>query len=70
MFTDMVTEVLADAELFSVALLTHPATFPDTVVVPAAIAVPPQAIAADKTPLHINRDLDLINTSYPLMTKF
>jgi hypothetical protein len=65
MFTEMVTEVVAEAELFSVAFLTHPATFPETVVVPAAIAVPAQAIAAAKTPLLINRDFDIRNTSIP-----
>jgi hypothetical protein len=69
MFTEMVTVVLADAGLFSVAFFTHPATFPETVVVPAAIAVPAHAIAADTTPLHINPDLDLSNTSYPLIDK-
>jgi hypothetical protein len=62
MFTDTVTVVAAEAELFMVAFLTHPATFPVTVDVPAAIAVPAQAIAADMTPLHINRDFDLRNT--------
>jgi hypothetical protein len=61
----MVTVVLAEAELFSVAFLTHPATFPDTVVVPAATAVPAQAMAPAKMPLHINRDFDLPNTSIP-----
>jgi hypothetical protein len=65
MFTDTVIVVAAGAEPFSVAFLTHPATFPVTVVVPAALAVPPQAIAAARTPLHINRDFDLRNTSYP-----
>jgi hypothetical protein len=65
MFTEMLTEVVAEAELFSVAFLTHPATFPETVVVPAAIAVPAQAIAAAKTPLLINRDFDIRNTSIP-----
>jgi hypothetical protein len=64
MFTDTVTDVVAEAELFNVAFLTHPATFPETVVVPAAIAVPVPAIAAARTPLHINRDFDLRNTSY------
>jgi hypothetical protein len=61
----MVTVLLAGAELFSVAFLTHPATFPETVAVPAATAVPAQAIAAAKTPLHINRDFDLPNTNIP-----
>jgi hypothetical protein len=65
MFTEMVTVVVAEAELFSVAFFTHPATFPDTVVVPAATAAPAQAIAPANTPLHINRDFDLPNTSIP-----
>jgi hypothetical protein len=65
MFTDTVTVVVAVAELFNVAFLTHPATFPETVAVPAARAVPVAAIAAARTPLHINRDFDLCNTSYP-----
>jgi hypothetical protein len=65
MFTEIVTVVAAEAELFMVALLTQPATFPGTVDVPAAIAVPAQAIDADITPLHINRDLALRNTCIP-----
>ncbi len=69
MSTDTVTVVVAEAGLFRVAFFTQPATFPVTVDVPAAIAVPAQAIAADMTPLHINRDLDFRNTRYPLMTK-
>jgi hypothetical protein len=64
MFTDTVADMAAEAGLFSVAFLTHPATFPETVAVPAAIAVPVQPIAAARTPLHINRDFDLRNTSY------
>jgi hypothetical protein len=65
MFTEMVTLVDAEAELFSVAFLTHPATFPETVVVPAATAPPAPAMAAAITPLHINRDFDFRNTSIP-----